>query len=135
MTRFAFDGHLEIDQFLGCGPPLVEETEFVFAALSRGEDGVELSLLAVVHYDLVVGANDAVVNVEGAAGLNLGKECTGQHATCRELRADFDDEMISSCSCSDWSSQARYGGDAGARQETIIQRNRMQLSRLAGQPG
>ena len=71
VVRFTFHGDLEVDEFLGGGPAVVVEAEFVFAGFARREDRVELPLLGVFHDGFGGGAGDGVVDVEGAAGLDL----------------------------------------------------------------
>ncbi len=71
-------GDLKVHHLLDPGAHLVVEAEAVLARLFCREDGVELPLFTVLHYDLVVGAYDAVVDVEGAARLDLYKS-TGHY--------------------------------------------------------
>ncbi len=60
-------GDLEIDHLLDPGAHLVVEAEAVFPLLFRCEHKVTLALLRALHYYLVIGADYAVVDVEGAA--------------------------------------------------------------------
>ena len=57
-------GDLKIHHLFGVGAHLIVEAELVFARFFRRKDGIDLSLLVVVHYDIAAGALDAVVDVE-----------------------------------------------------------------------
>ncbi len=60
-------GDLEIDHLLDPGAHLVVEAEAVLPLLFRCEHKIALALFRALHYYLVVGADYAVVDVEGAA--------------------------------------------------------------------
>jgi len=60
-------GDLEIDHLLDPGAHLVVEAEAIFALLFRCEHKVALALFRALHYYPVIGANYAVIDVEGAA--------------------------------------------------------------------
>lgn len=62
---------LKIDNFIGDGAHLIIEAEAVFADFVSREDKVALSLFVAFHDPFLVRAVDAVVDVEGAAGLDL----------------------------------------------------------------
>lgn len=61
----------EVNHLVRDGAHLVVEAEAVLARLVRSEDKVALALVRAVEDGLVVGADDRVVDVEGAAGLDL----------------------------------------------------------------
>lgn len=56
--------YLEIHKFLGECAHLIVETEPVLPNLSSREDKVSLSLLLAVHNNLLVGADDFIVDIE-----------------------------------------------------------------------
>ena len=62
---------LEIDHLLSKGGHLVVEAEPVFPDFVGREHEVPLSLLGAFHDDLLIGADDRVVDVEGAPCLHL----------------------------------------------------------------
>ncbi len=72
---FGAHRNLKVDKLLGVGAHLVVEAELVLAGVPRREDKVALPLLLAVHDVPPIGARDAVVDVEGAAGLHLQRQC------------------------------------------------------------
>lgn len=62
---------LEIHHLLHPGTHLVVEAETIFAGFLGREHEVALPLLGALHYGPVIGADDAVIHVEGAAALDL----------------------------------------------------------------
>jgi hypothetical protein len=64
-------GDFKIHHLLRKRAHLVVEAEAVLADIIGRKNKVSLPLLGAVEYDLVRGANDAVVHVEGAARLHL----------------------------------------------------------------
>ena len=62
---------LEIHRLLGKGAHFVVETESVFARLFRREDRVQLSFFGILHDQFVPRVVHTVVDVKGAAGLDL----------------------------------------------------------------
>lgn len=64
-------GDFEIYGFLCEGAHFVVEAEAIFSCVGGGEYKVALALFLVVHDDLLVRADYAVVDVEGAARLHL----------------------------------------------------------------
>jgi hypothetical protein len=64
-------GDLEIHKLLGPGAHLVVEAEAVFAHVSRREHKVALLLLLALHDDAFLWPDNLVVDVEGAARLDL----------------------------------------------------------------
>lgn len=71
-------GDLEIDDFLRERAHLVVEAESIFSCVGGGEYKVALALFLVLHDYLLVWADHAVVDVEGAARLNLNSERRSQ---------------------------------------------------------
>jgi len=62
---------LKIHSFIRYRTHAVVEAERILAHVVRREDEVALALFLAVDYCLVAGADHAVVDVEGAAGLYL----------------------------------------------------------------
>lgn len=60
-------GDLKVHHLLDPGAHLVVEAEAVFPLLFCCEDEVPLALLRALHYYPVIGADYAVINVEGTA--------------------------------------------------------------------
>ena len=63
--------NLKVHHFLSIRAHFIVKAELIFSRLLCGEDCVNLSLFAVVHYDIVARTSDAVVNIEGATRLHL----------------------------------------------------------------
>ena len=59
--------NLEIDHLFHERAHLIVETEPVFPLLFGGEDKVALTFFLSIQYNLVVGAYDIVVHIEGTA--------------------------------------------------------------------
>ena len=70
--------NFKVDQLLCKCAHLVVEAESVFPSLLCCEDGVELPLLAVLHDGLAIGSRNCVVDIEGAARLDLDGPDRGQ---------------------------------------------------------
>jgi hypothetical protein len=64
-------GDFKVDHLLGESGHLVVEAEGVFAVALRSEDVVALSLLCSIQDDLAARRSHGVVDIEGAARLNL----------------------------------------------------------------
>jgi hypothetical protein len=64
-------GNLKVHQLLGKCRHFVVEAEPILALIVRREDKVALLFLLSFHYRAFVGPDDRVVDVKGAAGLNL----------------------------------------------------------------
>ena len=75
-------GDLEIDHLLGECAHLIVKAEAVFAHVKRREDKIALPLLGAVENDFVGGADNRVVDIEGASGLHL--------FTCPSARLSLD---------------------------------------------
>lgn len=58
---------LEVHHLVGVRAHLVVEAELVFTRLLCCKDGIHLTLLAILHYDVVAGAPDAIIHVERSA--------------------------------------------------------------------
>lgn len=56
--------YLEIHKFLGEGAHLIVETEPVLPNIISREDKVSLAFLLAVHHDLLVGADNFIVDIE-----------------------------------------------------------------------
>ena len=65
---------LEVHHLLHPRAHLVVEAVPLFAGLFGREHKVPLALLRALHYSLVIGADDTVVDVERATGLDLSHE-------------------------------------------------------------
>ena len=64
-------GDVEVHCLLGkCGHFIVE-AEAVFSYALRRKDDVRLSFFGAIGNDLLIGANNGVVDIEGATSLNL----------------------------------------------------------------
>lgn len=61
----------EVNHFLGKSAHIIIEAEPVFARLLRRKYKIPLAFLLGVHDDLVAGAHNAVVDIEGTARLDL----------------------------------------------------------------
>ena len=61
----------KINHLLGKSTHIIIEAEAVFACLLRCKHKISLAFFLGVHNDLVTGAHDAVVDVEGTARLDL----------------------------------------------------------------
>jgi hypothetical protein len=62
---------LEVHDLLRKGAHFVVEAKSIFAGIVGGEDEITLSFAGPVKDDFFVGAYHRVVDVEGAAGLDL----------------------------------------------------------------
>ena len=70
-VRGTLDSDLEVDELVGEGGHGVGEAEGVGTGGLRDEDEVALAFFFAGQDGFVVGAEDGVVYVEGAAGLDL----------------------------------------------------------------
>lgn len=71
--------NLEIDQLLRKRAHLIIEAKPILPGLRGREDKIPLPLFLVVHDDFLVRAHDAVIDVEGAARLDLWGESRCQY--------------------------------------------------------
>lgn len=65
--------NLKIHQLFCECAHLIVEAEPIFSSLLCCENGVELPLMGVLHYGLAIGSRNCVVDIEGAARLNLDR--------------------------------------------------------------
>lgn len=63
--------NFEVNHLLGKSAHIIIEAEPVFARLLRRKHKISLAFLLGVHNDLVPGAHNAVVDIEGTARLDL----------------------------------------------------------------
>jgi hypothetical protein len=95
-------GDFKIHHLLRKRAHFIVEAKAILAGVIRREDKVALALFCAVEDDFVRGADDAVVDVEGAAGLDLGgglaSLITPCDATLRE-REDWKRELQRELQC------------------------------------
>ena len=67
-------GNFELDGLICNGAHFVVEAKSVLSNLVCGEDKIALALFLAVENDFITGADDRVVDVEGATALDLWVE-------------------------------------------------------------